>query len=343
MNGEVKSNILSITAAEVPSDPTTAPTKNLKFSGQYQIRVEYNEITTTGGSPITSYELQMNDGKGGAFYTVHGGDDSPTLSLGVTVRNNIITGTAYEFRYRARNIVGWTAWSPTSSLSASTVPTAPSRPVYTSSTTSQIILSFSKSPDNGGALITDYSVAIDGTDIADYDFSTDGYAYTVNATALSLTSGNIYAFTYKATNENGDSTYSQPLRVGLGPLPNTPSNFVRATTGNTETSIAVSWSENTGEALSISYYVLYMDNGSVLEPTEVYRGSQTSYTVTGLTAGQSYSFNVTAANLNGESQPASLENLKSCVAPSSVFAPVLEAVNTTHVTLAWSPPGSDGG
>ena len=189
------------------------------------------------------------------------------------MRNNIVIGTVCEFRHRARNIVGWTTRSHTSSLSASTVPTAPSRLVYTSSTISQIVLSFSKSSDNGGALISDYIVTIDGTDIADYDFSTDGYAYTVNSTALNLTSDNICAFTYKTTNQNGDSTYSQLLRVGLGSLPNTPSNFTRATTGNAKTSIAILWNENTSEALRISYYVLYIDNRSVLEPTEVYRGS----------------------------------------------------------------------
>lgn len=345
--GEVYSNVISIIAAEVPGDPTTAPYKILAYSDEDQLRVEYDEITDTMGSDITSYELQMNDGLNGPFYTIHGGDLAPTLSLGVTLQKNIVIGVPYKFRYRARNKVGWTDWSPISSLSASTVPLAPEKPTYVSSDDTQIVLELHQSIYNGGSVITDYELAIDGTVISEYVYSTDGFSYTVNATEQSMTAGTTYAFTYRAVNENGESLWSSPLRVSLGPLPSTPSNFVRSSTGNSETSIGLSWDKITGDTLPIISYVLYIygDNYTYIgnDPTGIYCGTKTSYVVTGLNPGSTYSFYISAVNYNGEGDTTELADLKSCVAPYTVYPPQVDIVSSTSITLSWTAPGSDGG
>jgi hypothetical protein len=39
----------------------------------------------------------------------------------------------------------------------------------------------------------------------------------------------------------GNSDYSDSIRVGLGPIPSTPAAPTRATTGNSATSIGVTW------------------------------------------------------------------------------------------------------
>ena len=56
------------------------------------------------------------------------------------------------------------------------------------------MLSFERSADNGGSDITDYELYMNGADVASYDYSSDGFAFTADKTALSLTTGEVYSF-----------------------------------------------------------------------------------------------------------------------------------------------------
>ena len=277
-----------------------------------------------------------------------GGDDSPTLSTTFTITSDIVKGVAYRFRYRARNIVGWSEYSPIASLSASTVPTAPSRPTYVSSTDDQIVLSFSRSIDNGGSLITTYELEVDGETISDYDFSADGYSYTVDRTTLTLsnvtlTTGNTYRFKFRAVNANGPSAWSQPTSVAFAPLPASPSGLARSSSGNSETSISLIWNEITGETLPVIQYVLYSNDGTSSDNKEIYRGSSTHFILTDTNPGSQYTFYVAAENYNGESSLSSGLTLTSCVAPYSVYPPTLIESTATSLRLSWQSPGSTGG
>lgn len=335
-------------AATVPAVPTAAPIQNTADTTDKQIGITLTAVTDTGSSPITSYELQRDNGLGGGFYTIRGGDTSPSLSLSYIIKTGIERGVSYRFRYRARNKVGWSSWSPTASLSASTIPTAPSKPTYVSSTDDQIVLAFTQSSDNGGSLITGYEVQVNGEVISDYDFATDGFSYTVDRTTLTLstvtlTTGNIYIFKYRAVNANGNSLWSQPTSIALAPKPSTPSQPTRATTGNSETSIGVTWTRITADTLPVLEYILYVNDGTSSENTEIYRGSSNSYVLSNTNSGTTYTFYVLAGNYNGQSSLSTGTTLKSCVAPYSVFPPTLVESTSTTLRLSWQSPGSDGG
>jgi hypothetical protein len=43
--------------ANVPNTPTTAPFFNPSFTTTTSLRVEVNEVTANGGTPITNYQL----------------------------------------------------------------------------------------------------------------------------------------------------------------------------------------------------------------------------------------------------------------------------------------------
>lgn len=62
----------------------------------------------------------MDDGKGKGFVTI-----AEHLSTQVVVKNGIERGRSYRFRYRARNSIGWSGYSPIETVLAAKVPDPP--------------------------------------------------------------------------------------------------------------------------------------------------------------------------------------------------------------------------
>lgn len=105
-----------------------------------------------------------------------------------------------------------------------------------------------RSENDGGSAITNYELFIDGGSListyailSTYDFSVDGFSFTVDRVANSLLSGVSYRFIYRAENAMGYSDYSDSVRIAMGPLPDMPSAPVRRTSGNSASSIGVRW------------------------------------------------------------------------------------------------------
>lgn len=48
--------------ADPPATPLTAPTSDLTVSTDSKLKINYVVITSTGGSPILSYSLELDDG-----------------------------------------------------------------------------------------------------------------------------------------------------------------------------------------------------------------------------------------------------------------------------------------
>lgn len=81
--------------------------------------------------------------------------------------------------------------------------------------------------------------------IADYDFATDGFAYTIVAADNLMTAGLNYRFKYRAQNSLGWSDFSNSLMVGLGPKPSKPLQLIKSLKDeyNSPTSIMLEWDE----------------------------------------------------------------------------------------------------
>mmetsp|Transcript_23478 Transcript_23478/g.36173 ORF Transcript_23478/g.36173 Transcript_23478/m.36173 type:complete len:145 (-) Transcript_23478:13-447(-) len=107
-----------------------------------------------------SYELEMDDGEGGDFVSLVGGDSSGGDSLATTwtTSSNISEGVLYRFRYRARNVNGWSDYSPITYLKAATVPARPSAPSLVSVDSTQVTITIVKTNDDGGSDITKYEI-----------------------------------------------------------------------------------------------------------------------------------------------------------------------------------------
>lgn len=113
-------NTVGALVQTVPADPLASPTRGATTS-EAQIEVNFAAITDDGGSGITSYSLEMDSGSG--FVSVVG-DPVDSLVLTFTVTAGITSGSSYDFRYRVKNVHGWSVgYSPTITIIAGIVPT----------------------------------------------------------------------------------------------------------------------------------------------------------------------------------------------------------------------------
>ena len=79
--------VLVVIVADKPSAPTNGPMSVYSVTAPDRIAIEYSE-PDTGGSPITNFEVQMDDGIGGGFETIAGGDMTLYQRTSATVRNH---------------------------------------------------------------------------------------------------------------------------------------------------------------------------------------------------------------------------------------------------------------
>jgi len=125
-NGEsVPSQATSIIAATVPDEPQ-APT--LRFSDETSIEIGWVS-GYNGGTPIQDYEVWWKKNSDSTFV-------DKVLSTGnnkyYRVTTGLTMGAQYDFKVKAKNVVGLSILSDTSTFMAARVPDAPTVPVKVS-------------------------------------------------------------------------------------------------------------------------------------------------------------------------------------------------------------------
>jgi hypothetical protein len=151
--------------ASVPSKPKSAPVSDATITSGSQIKVDYEVIGEDGGLPLLSYELQMSAPTLDNFVSL-AGRETFTLTTFFVVSLGVEKGAEYAFRYRGINQVGAGDWSDLVIVRAASVPAAPPKPVYLSSTSTTITLQLFETADNGGSKITGYTLERDAGDLA---------------------------------------------------------------------------------------------------------------------------------------------------------------------------------
>jgi hypothetical protein len=131
--------------ASVPDTPTSAPVSNASITNESRIQINYGPqpASENGGSPITSYELQVDNAKGGDFKNLIGGDSTgASLETTYLYEVGIKSGDIYRFRYRSKNVNGWSSFSTITYIRAATVPERPAKPIFNTATATSITLDF---------------------------------------------------------------------------------------------------------------------------------------------------------------------------------------------------------
>jgi len=113
----------------------------------------------TGGSPITSYNLQWDSGYGNSTWVdVVGQEDSAYLSTSYLMTAGVASGATYQFRLRAWNKWGAGGFGPVVNITASTIPDQVEEPTVVVSG-AKVNISWSLPAENG-ATTTAYKVVL---------------------------------------------------------------------------------------------------------------------------------------------------------------------------------------
>ena len=109
--------------ASIPGLPPDVPVSDSTITSSSSIKVTFATPTPPddGGSPILTYELQMDGGDGGNFTSIHGLTPY-SMTTHFTVTEDVSKGRSHRFRYRAKNAVGWGPFSAEAVILAAEVP-----------------------------------------------------------------------------------------------------------------------------------------------------------------------------------------------------------------------------
>lgn len=119
--------------------------------------LSWSPPTDDGGSPSTlDYEIHWDGGLGsGAGYTVKEASTGGETSFTVTA---LTVGVTYIFKVKAKNEVGSSQLSASSSFLAGAVPSSPLSPTLVEQSASQIKFSWSTPSSNGGIALASYKI-----------------------------------------------------------------------------------------------------------------------------------------------------------------------------------------
>ncbi len=208
------------------------------------------------------------------------------------------------------------------------------------------------------AFDTPVNITAGTTYIASYNaphghYSATGQGFTpavdnppLHSIANAISANGVYAYTgapafpnndFNATNYWVDVLFT-PIAVPAAPT------AVTATAG--QSAATVSWTAPSSGGSPTSYEVTpYI--GSTAQTPKVVTGTppNTSTTVTGLTAGTSYTFKVRAGNINGYGTASAASNAvtPTNAGPPSAPTDVAAAPNGSSALVSWTAPSDDGG
>jgi len=326
-------------AATVPGAPTIGVATK---TGSTSATVDFTAPASNGGAAITSYTaVSSPEGITGTLSQAGNGT--------ITV-NGLTSDTLYTFTVYATNSVGNSLPSVQSNQirtsAVVTVPDAPTIGVATKTGSTSATVSYTAPANNGGAGVTSHTAQayISGSPTGITGTLNQGGNGIITVTGLSPSTS--YTFRVKATNSVGDSEYSSatsPITTdAAATAPGIPTIGATAPTGQTTATVAFSPPASNGGA-AITGYTVISNPGNITAT-----GSNSPITVTGLTAGTSYTFRVKATNSVGDSEYSSasspaISTFSAATVPGAPTIGVATKTGSTSATVSYLAPASDGG
>jgi hypothetical protein len=310
---------ITVRARQAPG----APTGVTATAGNSSATVSWTAPSSTGDDPITSYTV-----------TSSGAQTCTTSTTSCTV-SGLTPGTSYTFTVTATSTSTGPSSSASNAVTPYTVPAAPSTAGATAGN-SQATVTWS-TPSTGGSAITGYTVQESASGGAWQTAASPGMSAT-SATITGLTNGTSYSFRVAAVNVAGTGDWSPTASATPYTVPDAPASL-SATSG--DASVALSWQAPSSNGATISGYSLrYRPDVSSTWTTTTIAG--TTNTVTGLTNGTLYDFQVAAMNIGGTGAYSATVTSTPATVPTVPTA-VTGTAGDQSVAVAWSVPSNNGG
>lgn len=292
------------------------PTVGTPVFGNSQVSVPFTPNDANLSGLQTSYVVTSSPGNFTAT-----GTSSPIVVPGLT------NGTAYTFTVRASNDYGV---SLTSSASTSMIPaTVTSAPSIASVTAgvAQASVTITPPANNNGDAVSSYTVTSNPGNI-----TATGSTSPVTITGLNVDL--TYNFTVVANNKAGSSLPSAASNSIRPAFPPTAPNNIIADSGYS-TSAVINFTPQSNGGYPATYTVTSSGGQTAT-------GTSSPITVTGLTNGVTYNFNVRATNILGYNISSSSNNM----IPGTPAAPTLTGVTYslgTTASVSFNAPSLNGG
>lgn len=313
--------------------------------GDGRATVSWLAPTRPGSAATTSYRVRRFTGSG---------TSAVTTSVPATARSftatGLTNGTSYRFDVTAMSAAG--SGTP-SALSAPVTPartaTAPATVAAAKDDAARTAtVRWTPPASNGGAPVTGYRVARNGTDSG----GTGAWSTVVAATTSSFTfrylnAWDTYTLSVQAVNAAGTGPAATASAQLTAPTPSAPTGL-SASRGNASARVTWAVPVSTGTSAVTGYRVRrFAGTTRTVQSTTTVAASARSLTVTGLTNGTAYSFDVTAVNAGGPGRPtarsAAVTPAAAPGAPAPGTATSGTAGGSVTATAAWSAPSSTGG
>ena len=334
-NGGTDTIAVTITVTDVDEPPgrPAAPTVSATTGSTTSLDVTWTAPTNTGPA-IASYDLQYRAGTSGNFTNGPQNVTGTSAAIG-----SLAADTSYEVQVRATNAEGDGDWSVagTGRTTATSAPGAPTGLTATASGATQIDLSWSAPGSTGGSRRTDRDgggrsrsssilrVARDpGSAITGYriEVSSNGGSSWTNLVAntgnanttyahTGLTAGTTRHYRVSAINANGTGVPSNVANATTGATaPGAPTGLTATASGTTAINLSWSAPASTGGAAITGYRIEVSSNGTSSWTNLVANTSNTTttYAHTGLTAGATRHYRVSAINANGAGTASNVAN-----------------------------------
>ncbi|NNN22406.1 MAG: tandem-95 repeat protein [Acidimicrobiales bacterium] len=323
-----------------PSQPSKAVMPNVVPSAPGAPQVSFGNASvkiswaapSNKGTQILCYNLSI---------TPNQGTNPGCISATSYTWPGLTNGSSYTFEVQAVNLAGAGSFSPSSvPIVPATVPNAPGRASDSWDTSdptgSKLNVTWNTLTtisQDGGDAISYYTVYVyQGSSLINSIKVPAASGTTMTYQVSGLSTGNSYTFTVSATNKAGTSQPS-PMSSAMTPYSQV-SNVGNLSVNSPPTSgyVTLNFSTPTPNQ-SLSYY--YIENG----------GSKVGFsgpggTVSGLTNGQSYTFQVEACNPEFCDSPSNSVSYTPDAPPSPPKISVVQG--STTVTFNWTNPSSNG-
>ncbi|CAH1781329.1 unnamed protein product [Owenia fusiformis] len=295
-------------------------------------RVNWDDPRDSGGSEITKFILELDEGRG--FDEVYKGPEKDYNC------DRLLPGQTYRCRLCCFSKGGKSDWSDSMAVTLPPVTPGPCLPpkLRGKPKATSVCLQWGYPDYDGGAPVTVFEINMTNPD------SSNRECYKgpdLECTVAGLLPGRPYLFQVRASNKAGCGPWSERVELisgaGVPDAPKTPSVHCKS-----PHSAMIWWEEPVNNGATITDYRLEWSTGGDSDFTQLYYGPGLTYEVKSLTPASEYCFRVQAINATGVGP---VSDSCTCVTPPSSPSTVTSIRTTTtadSISISWREPQCNG-